>query len=293
MRIVFSRKGFDLGSGGCPSPILPDGRLLSLPIPDSGSGLHFGELNLDGINYGELIAQLTNGKLGAADCAHLDPDLNPTLMTRPAGWQPLFGQMKQAQGHLRNQGVGHGDLLLFFGLFQQVVETEQGWRFDRLQPRRHLLWGWMQIDRVIPVDPANTALITGELPWAAYHPHLVTPDVVNNCLYTATERLSLEGRETDLPGAGWFRSFQPQLQLSDPGSDRVSQWRLPGWFHNPAKPLSYLAAARRWCDAGDSLADEVLLDTAGRWQEAVLDTDYYPEAQAWALARIKRGYQQP
>lgn len=32
MRIIFSRKGFDTGSGGKPSPIV-DGRPISLPIP--------------------------------------------------------------------------------------------------------------------------------------------------------------------------------------------------------------------------------------------------------------------
>ena len=33
MKIILSRKGFDSGYGGCPNPILPDGTLLSLPIP--------------------------------------------------------------------------------------------------------------------------------------------------------------------------------------------------------------------------------------------------------------------
>ena len=34
MKIVLGRKGFDSGWGGNPSPILPEGRLVSLPIPD-------------------------------------------------------------------------------------------------------------------------------------------------------------------------------------------------------------------------------------------------------------------
>ena len=34
VRVVLSRKGFDSSSGGYPSPILPDGTLLSLPIPE-------------------------------------------------------------------------------------------------------------------------------------------------------------------------------------------------------------------------------------------------------------------
>ena len=33
MRIILSRKGLDSATGGIPSPILPDGQLLPLPIP--------------------------------------------------------------------------------------------------------------------------------------------------------------------------------------------------------------------------------------------------------------------
>ena len=32
-KLILSRKGFDSGSGGCPSPIFPDGTVFSLPIP--------------------------------------------------------------------------------------------------------------------------------------------------------------------------------------------------------------------------------------------------------------------
>ena len=33
MKVILSRKGFDSSYGGYPSPILPDGRMVSLPIP--------------------------------------------------------------------------------------------------------------------------------------------------------------------------------------------------------------------------------------------------------------------
>ena len=35
MKVILSRKGFDSCYGGHPSPILPDGRMISLPIPSS------------------------------------------------------------------------------------------------------------------------------------------------------------------------------------------------------------------------------------------------------------------
>ena len=36
MKIILSRKGFDSGYGGMPSPILPNGIMLSMPIPSNG-----------------------------------------------------------------------------------------------------------------------------------------------------------------------------------------------------------------------------------------------------------------
>src|SRR5437763_11628659 len=42
-KIILSRKGFDSAAGGCASPVLPDGRLVSFPIPDD-EGVPYGDL---------------------------------------------------------------------------------------------------------------------------------------------------------------------------------------------------------------------------------------------------------
>lgn len=39
MKIILSRKGFDSGKGGCASPYMLDGTLLSLLIPDEEDAL--------------------------------------------------------------------------------------------------------------------------------------------------------------------------------------------------------------------------------------------------------------
>ena len=44
MKIILSRKGFDSGYGGIASPVLPDGTLLSLPIPTTEMGITYDEL---------------------------------------------------------------------------------------------------------------------------------------------------------------------------------------------------------------------------------------------------------
>ncbi len=44
MKLVLSRKGFDASNGGVASPILPDGTMCSLPIPDRNSSVRFSDL---------------------------------------------------------------------------------------------------------------------------------------------------------------------------------------------------------------------------------------------------------
>ena len=39
MKVIISRKGFDSGYGGMPSPILPDGTMISMPIPSPATRL--------------------------------------------------------------------------------------------------------------------------------------------------------------------------------------------------------------------------------------------------------------
>lgn len=280
MRIVLSRKGFDSSAGGCPSPILPGGSLLALPIPDAGSPVRYRDISCDGLDLGALVADLTQGRLGPDHGAHLDPDLQCDAVPRPPDWRPLFGQTGAAQGHLQNQGVVAGDLFLFFGLFQPVVPTGNGWRFDRSRRSCHALWGWLQVDAVHRVD----TLAGDDLPWSASHPHRHRGDDPANTLYQAGERLVLPGTATQAGGAGLFPAFAEPLQLTDPDASRPTQWRLPAWFapREGRRPLSYHSRQWRWREGGDYVA----LQAVARGQEFVLDTADYPEALTWVADLI-------
>ena len=77
MKIVLSRKGFDSSTGGCASPILPDGVMLSLPIPTSTDCLSYDDIQgPGGPTFAELIRQLLGKKSPVlSKRAHLDPDL--------------------------------------------------------------------------------------------------------------------------------------------------------------------------------------------------------------------------
>ena len=44
MKIILSRKGFDSSTGKVPSPVFPDGTMISLPIPDRSSTIAYKDI---------------------------------------------------------------------------------------------------------------------------------------------------------------------------------------------------------------------------------------------------------
>jgi len=66
MKVILSRKGFDAQFGGQPSPVLPDGTLLSLPIPRENDIVTYGDLFFNNQSYFDIIYELNpNTKLTA------------------------------------------------------------------------------------------------------------------------------------------------------------------------------------------------------------------------------------
>jgi len=276
MRLILSRKGFDRSSGGCPSPIFPDRSMIALPIPDRTSPVRYRDIVWRGSNLGEVVEALTRGKVRGSFGAHLDPDLREELRPRPPGWRPLLGQHAAAQGHLRNHGVGPGDLFLFWGLFREV-DDELAWA----GPPIHVVWGWLEVGEVAAVDASVRTDAAGAWRWVADHPHLAFPPDPANTLYVGADRLSRSARA--LPGSGVFEHLHVARRLTAAPGGRPGTWRLPlAFLPGSRKPLSYHARPERWTRQKDN----VLLESAARGQEFVLDGDAYPEVVAWAIDLI-------
>ena len=110
MRIVLSRKFFDSATGGKPSAILPDGRLVPFPIPVAGDPVSFGEVSMNSVPIGPVVNDLTRGQIGLSNNCHLDPDLVCRSVPREIGWRPAFGQIGGSQTHLDGHGVSVGDI---------------------------------------------------------------------------------------------------------------------------------------------------------------------------------------
>jgi hypothetical protein len=286
MKIILSRKGFDSGNAKMPSPVMPDGTPLSLPIPRGrGYCYSYHELSFQGRPLSEIIEELVNGALPLEDKAHADPDLDRERLPRKTGWRPIFGQAGGDQSHLENQGVGVGDLFLFFGWFRCTEFTTDGkLRFTGSRDGFHALFGWLQVGQVHRVNIQSAKTLPE---WTLYHPHVASPAGfdANNTIYISAESLNLGGRDLPVPGAGTFARHTPILRLTTPDGPR-SLWTLPSWFHPAARsPLSYHGDLSRWSSKGE----RTVLQSVARGQEFVLDTEYYPEAPSWIASLFEAG----
>lgn len=285
MKIVLSRKGFDSACGGAPSPLLPDGTMLSLPIPAAGAQHPFRTIGKAGRRLGTLVEDLTRGRISQNTLAHLDPDLDRNSLPRLPGWRPAFGQTGAAATHLARCAIGPGDLFLFFGWFRPVVRTGGVWHLARGAPDQHVIFGWLQIGEVIPVDAVGREALLREKPWLHDHPHLHFGPDPRNTLYLAGERLTLPGiGRTELSAGGEIDRFHPRLVLTCPGARGRSTWRLPDWFApDPRRPtLTYHRDPSRWTRQGET----VQLEAVAQGQEFVLDCRDRPEASAWVMALL-------
>jgi len=191
MKVILSRKGFDSSNGGCPSPIMPDGTLLSMPIP-SNDDIGYDGLVYNGTTYKDILKQI-NPRKEYGKC-HLDPDIRSGIRQKSVhDWKAAFGQINAAQGILKNANVEVGDLFLFFGWFRAVQNTEKGYRFASrnnsdfyIGADLQVIYGYMQVGEII-TDSQRIR----EFNW---HPHASKERTENktNALYIPSETLAFD-----------------------------------------------------------------------------------------------------
>lgn len=281
MKIIFSRKGFDAEAGGVASPIFPDKRLCSIPIPSSRGKYMFRDIRFDDDDLGRIVEDLTRNKKKSyvgSDRTHFDPDLRRDALPWMRGWLPAFGPSGAAQTHLANNGAGVDDLFLFFGWFREVEEENGHYQYVHEAPDIHLLFGWLQIGRVYHAFPQDAKLPS----WANRHAEISDGQewrdadwyYDNWALHVANKQLDLPGVRKDLPGGGVFEKYDDRLCLTEPGKNK-GKWRLPGWMYPfpGKKPLTFHRDRRKWKKDGKW----ALLRVADRGQEFVLDCTEYPQ----------------
>ena len=264
-RAIFSRKGFDSAYGGGVSPVLPDGAMQSIGIPEAGSGIAYGDVQTPRGSLLELMHELGINRyrenkqwypLVAKSEVHLDPDLHISARARHHAWRPVFGQCEGAQTVLRNRKVAKGDLFIFYGNFRRTVDVGGSLKF--IGKTFHAIFGYMSVGDIVTVDGSTT------LPWCAEHPHLVNRKRKNNTLYLASNVATFSGRK--MSGAG-IVSFDERRILSST-YERPSLWRLPSFFHPDISGRTMSNHLSKDWTLNDETA---LLQTKSPGQEYVVD----------------------
>ena len=246
MKIVFSRKGFDSAAGRAPSPII-DGCPISIPIP--ATAMDRAETTYSDLGLGDIVERITRCRITGDERCHDDPMFE--------NGRCAFGQNGRAQRHLDNNGVGVGDVFLFFGWFSKAVRADG----------HHRVFGYLKVEEVKRLGAASTPL---DRPrgFSRLHPHTVGSWNCNNTIYTG-------------PGATAV-SDAPGLRLSVP-TGPMSRWKVPSWLCDAG--LTYHGKSTVW-------RPDDTLQTVGRGQEFVTEIAGRPEAEEWLqgiLAMIAGG----
>ena len=297
MKIVLSRKGFDSSFGGVASPVfIEDGKFLSLPIPLNspeaerlGYDVSYNDLNLHGHNYGQLVQDLSRHKrkkrLSGEMLVRLGLDLlKDVYPIRDLDWRPLFGQLGSAQGHLKRQGIGKGDIFLFFGLYNWVKKENGLYSYVKNEKPFHMLWGWFQVEDVIDLDNPEDKIQA----WMKQHPYFYMPGVKGKALYlgsrdlTIDEKVILKGG-----GVGIYKEYRQDLRLSRKGSGQCTDWLVPAvlYSEDKAKLPSYHQDPGRWTKEGDMYR----LKAVSIGQEFVFESEDHPGATEWIVSLIGKG----
>ncbi|WP_386687136.1 hypothetical protein [Lonepinella sp. MS14437] len=286
MKVILSRKGADGGNWKFPSPILPDGRMLSFPIYSEKDSVCPNDLYLDGVDIKKLILDLHPNLSNDARIRHLhlDPDLNRNPNNRPKDWRPSLGQVNAAQGILSNHKVNTNDVFLFFGWFKHVEEVKGKWKYCGKDI--HSLFGWLEIENVLNFTDKNKENLIQQYHFLKQHPHYNSTNLSTNTVYISKDK-SNYSKSSEF-GAGVFR-FSEKLQLTAEGRSK-SQWLLPRWFKpdNLDYALSSHHNSKRWIEYTAS-NDKVILQSVYRGQEFVMDSQYFPELEDWITEIIQEG----
>ncbi|MCB5272211.1 MAG: hypothetical protein LHW56_10250 [Candidatus Cloacimonetes bacterium] len=297
MKIILSRKGFDSSFGGVASPVFTqDGKFLSLPIPLNspeaerlGYDVSYNDLNLHGHNYGHLVQDLSRNKrrnqLSGDMLVRLGLDLlKDVYPKRDKAWRPLLGQLGSAQGHLKKQGIGTGDIFLFFGLYNWVKKENGLYSYEKGEKPFHLLWGWFQVEDVIDLDRPGDKIQD----WMSHHPYFYMPGVKGKALYLGSRDLVIDEKVIIKGGGvGIYDKYREDLRLSRQGSGKCTDWLVPTFMYSEDKTKlpTYHQDPGRWTKEGDRCG----LKAVSIGQEFVFESEDHPGAIDWIVSLIGRG----
>ena len=247
MKVILSRKGMDSTAGGIASPILPDGTLLSLPIPDDTSKKPYEDFGYKGRSLREIIQQISpRFNFDKKYNCHLDPDIYDEMEGRGENWKAAFGQHDISAMHLDKNKVGVGDIFLFYGMYRETECRKNGTlKYVPNAPVLHIIYGYMKVREIL----TDSQEIESLYPW---HPHSKMTNFPHNRLYLPEEY-------------GTFK-YDERLVLTKKDQNCRRLWALPEFFAESGISISWQGENRPVLKEGYAE-----LNSSRRGQEFVIE----------------------
>ena len=261
MRVILSRKGFDSSYGGFPSIILPDGQMISFPIPEKGKKKTMNEADskIKGIEAENLKFILADKKeLSLKEIFekyniqkikipgntpteqeventifHYDPQIQNVVqriydqdnnkIINITNKYAAFGQSRAAASHLLNQKISKDDVFLFFGTFKWTGKDKKNLKNGE---EFHALWGYMIVDDVFKIDNDKFTHIKGIKDYnnpSSKYPNLKFHPHYNNKKHEGKNNIIICSERGRF---GTFIFDEDKHKLTENGSTK-SHWKIP------------------------------------------------------------------
>jgi len=277
VRIILSRKGLDSGVCDLNNLLLTDANnkqhLIMIPIPSKNGKDSYDNLSLSQDKNVSNVAKsyLSQSKIISRESlCHADPNIINFYN------EPVFlgsiGQVDQSQSHLKNKNIKEGDLIIFFGVFNNGSVKKANLEVQKNNPK-HIMFGYMQIGEIIETNnlKRNREEIEKQYPWITKQPHWNGYEHrKNNCIYVASENCSFDNT---IKGFGVFE-FNENLILTRDNDNCLTHWNLP-------KELSGLEISYH----STKSHKDGYFQSACRGQEFVIEEN--KKAEEWAINLIK------
>ena len=262
MKVILSKKGYDDSYGGYPSVILPEGIMISFPIPiyyEKEWGIESSNIKIELYGKEKSLADIFS-ELGHKKCNlkhHLDPDINRNIRNSIAARFNIgvFGQSWIAGSWLSK--VEPGDIFIFYGTFNFAENIKGKLRYKTCWYPFHAVWGYLQVDKVIEIGEETE--LSEEVSFVKEHPHWINRSALNS--YRKNNRVFI-GKNFGILGFHW------KNRLTKLGCKKTF-WELPKVFEKLIIDQKFYP--RKFFELNEKNNESVVVRVAPRLQECVIE----------------------
>lgn len=262
MNLILSRKGFDSSYGGHPSIILPNGKMISFPIPVESPEIGILHKNITYVEENKTLEDfLDEYNIAKGSAYHVDPEIQNIKIGKEQSFLErgygTLGQCSSAAGHLANNGISADKIskdnpviFLFWGLFKKTKLNAYN-KFQYTGKPFHSIFGYLIAEEAVKVSNISDT----------YYPelksHLHYKNRNNKEFLKGDRNIIFKGERF-----GTF-SFFNELRLTVDNSDKLTEWAIPNFI----KEMTY---NKKRITNGKISENKLKINVSSRGQEFIV-----------------------